>query len=140
MRVKIVLILSVLAILGLTACVGSDATLGDMFLARSLDESGMPSETSETFNPGDVVYLAVEFTGGYKGLEATASWYNPDGGLLTTETLTLPRDVNSLDKLWISSALQTEDGWPEGTYRCDLFVPDQGTMTLSFQLENTDTP
>ncbi len=139
MHAKVFLILSALAFISLTACAGSDAELGSFSLASSLDDNGEPSESSETFTPGDTIYLAVEFTSGYKGLEATVNWYH-EQELLSTETITLPRDVDSLDRLWVTEALQTEPDWPEGTYQCELFVPDQGTFPLSFQLEEVKNP
>jgi hypothetical protein len=139
MHAKVFLILSALAFVILTACSGSDAELGRISLASSLDDNGIPSESSETFAPGDTIYLAVEFTSGYKGLEATVNWYR-EQELLSTQAIALPRDVDSLDRLWVTEALQTEPDWPEGTYQCELFVPDQGTFPLSFQLEKTKNP
>jgi hypothetical protein len=136
MRTKLGWILTVLLVFSLAACAGSDATLGDVTLARSVDKNNQPAAAVDHFTPGETVWLAVEFESAYQGLEARVRWYRGDV-LLVTQTMTAPRDVDSLNPLWLSSELQTAPDWQTGEYRCELFVPDQGTRSLIFQLERT---
>jgi hypothetical protein len=134
MRTKLWLILTALLVLGLAACAGSDATLGDVTLARSVDKNNQPANPVDSFVPGETVWLAVEFESAYQGLAASVRWYRGDV-LLETQTMTASRDVDSLNPLWLSSKLQTAPDWQAGEYRCELFVPDQGTRSLTFQLK-----
>lgn len=123
-----------LAVMALSACMGSDALLGDVGLSLEPVTSDQPLQKSNQFEPGDSINFNLEFTSGYKGLEAVISWKR-GGEVLQTETIALERDANSLDPLWISSKLETEEDWSVGEYHCEYFVPDQGTQMLIFTLQ-----
>ena len=118
----------------ISACVGADATLGEVGFSRALDSNGQPLEKISSFTPGEIVFFNLEFLGGYEGLEATITWKRGDQ-ILQTEMVKLDRGASSLDPLWISAQLETKEDWPTGDYQCDYFVPDQGTQTINFTLE-----
>jgi hypothetical protein len=126
-------ILSILLVGLLSAC-GSDARLGDMSFAASVDDQGQPVIETTTFRPGETVYLSIELKGAYKGLESTATWKRGDE-TLTTQTVATSRSADALDPLFIIFQLETRPDWSPGDYSCDVFIPDQGTTTLEFTLE-----
>ena len=118
----------------MSACVGSDATLGQVGFCRELDSNGQPAEIISDFSPGETVIFVLEFKGGYKGLETTITWKQGEL-ILQTDTLKLEREANSLDPLWISAQLESGTDWLTGEYTCEYFVPDQGTQTIVFTLQ-----
>jgi hypothetical protein len=126
-----VLLMSLILML---ACIGADATLGEVGFSRALDSNGQPAEKISSFAPGETVLFNLEFTGGYEGLEATITWKRGEQ-TLQTNTVKLDREASSLDPLWISAQLETKADWPMGEYQCEYFVPDQGTQTIDFTLE-----
>jgi hypothetical protein len=131
---KIILI-AAMWLAGLAGCIGSDALLGTVTLAQDVDADGLPIEESNRFTAGQTVTLAIEFKSVTEGLQAEVRWLRRNE-LLAQETLSAPRDADSLDPLWMSAKLPTDAAWPAGAYRCELFVPDQGTQTLEFELRH----
>ena len=128
-------IFMLLGLLGLvSACLGSDAVLGKAVLARGIDSDGMPVDEATIFHPGETVMLALQFTQGYEGLEAKITW-KQDERVLQTSQLSLSRQASTLDPYWMTDQLVTAADWTPGEYRCEYFVPDQGTNSLSFTLE-----
>lgn len=123
-----------LSLVLMSACMGSDATLGKVGFSRAVDANGQPVEETSSFAPGETVLFNLEFQGGYEGLEAKITWKQGDT-TLQTDTVTLPREANSLDPVWITAQLETEVDWPTGEYQCEYFVPDQGTQTIVFTLK-----
>lgn len=118
----------------LAACSGGDAQLGKVVLAREIDSTGQPGESVTRFTPGEKVYLAIEFLGAYQGLRAKVNWLRGDETVASRE-IEIPRSVDTLEPLWMADVLQTGGDWPVGDYRCELFVPDQGTTRIDFVLE-----
>jgi hypothetical protein len=130
---RILTIVSIFAT-GLLSSCGSDATLGELRFATSVDNQGRPVTETTAFRPGETVYLSVELTGAYLGLESTATWKRGNV-TLATQTLTTSRSADALDPLFIVFRLETAADWPPGDYRCEVFIPDQGTTTLEFTLK-----
>lgn len=126
-------ILSILLIGLLSAC-GPDARPGKMCFAASVDDQGEPVTETTTFRPGETVYLSVELKEAYEGLESTATWKRGDE-TLATQTVATFRAADALDPLFIVFQLETGPDWSPGDYRCEVFIPDQGTTTLEFALE-----
>lgn len=122
-----------LLLAGLLSACGSDATLGDIRFATNVDAQGQPVSETTAFQPGETVYLSIELTGAYEGLESKATWKRGDE-TLTTQTVAASRAANTLDPLFIVFQLETAADWPSGDYRCEVFIPDQGTTTLEFTL------
>ena len=115
------------------AC-GTEAALGQIHFASSVDDQGRPVTETEVFHPGDTVYLSVEMQSVYAGLESTATWKRGDE-ILETQTVTASRSADTLDPLFVVFQLDTQPDWPAGAYHCELFVPDQGTTTFEFALQ-----
>jgi hypothetical protein len=118
----------------LAACSGGDASLGKVILTHQEDPAGLSGESETHFAPGDRVFLAVEFLGAYQGLKAKVTWFRGEEVVRSSE-LEIQREVDSLDPLWMTDELQTGADWAVGSYRCEVFVPDQGTTSLEFSLE-----
>lgn len=134
MSIKRILPVLFILLAGLLAACGPDATLGEIKLASSVDDQGQPVSEATTFQPGETVYLSVELQGAYEGLESTATWKRA-GETVATQTLAAPRAADSLDPLFLVFPLETGADWPLGDYRCEVFIPDQGTTTLAFTLK-----
>jgi hypothetical protein len=115
-----------------TAC-GSDALLGEIKLASSVNEHGQPIAEATTFTRGNTVYLSVELRQAYEGLTSKATWKR-GAEVLATDSIDAPRPVEPFNPLFIVFELKTEVAWPAGAYRCELFVPDQGTTVFEFTL------
>ncbi len=127
------MILSLL-LTGLFSACGSDATLGDMRFAARVDDQGRPVAETAVFRPGETVFLSVELKGAYRGLESRAAWKR-GGETLATQTAAAPRAASTLDPVFLVFRLETRSDWPRGDYRCEVFVPDQGTTPLKFVLK-----
>ena len=119
--------------LGLTACQGSDALLGVMHTASAVDARGAAAPAATAFEAGDAVYASVELTQAYQNLRVTATWKRGDT-VLRTDELYAPRAVDRTDPWYAVFKLDTAADWPAGSYRCEVFVPDQGTQVLEFTL------
>lgn len=117
----------------LAACQGSDALLGAMHTASAVDARGAAAPAATAFEPGDTVYASVELTQAYQDLRVTATWKRGDTALRTDE-LHAPRAVDRTDPWFAVFKLETGVDWPAGSYRCEVFVPDQGTQVLEFTL------
>lgn len=139
MKRTLLFIAMTLILVMLTGCWGSDAKPGTIALTTAIDETGQPIQTVTRFAPGDTVTLALELVEAYEGLEIQVRWMRDDDAqakeALKEETLRAPRAVDSLDPLWLCAKFETGTDWPTGTYSCQVFIPDQGTTTLTFTLE-----
>ncbi len=113
---------------------GADAMLGEVGLAAAVNGEGKVDPAATTFKPGETVYLSLELTEAYEGMEVKATWRRSEE-VLVTENLSTLRAADSLNPVVMVFKLETGTDWPAGTYYCDYFVPDQGTQTLEFTLK-----
>ncbi|MGB7540139.1 MAG: hypothetical protein WBM17_16480 [Anaerolineales bacterium] len=134
MRMRCIPVVFSYLLSALFAACGSDARLGDLRLASGIDGAGRPVGETTVFRPGETVYLSIELLEAYQGLESTATWKRGDE-TLATQTAAASRAADALDPLFIVFQLETGADWPPGHYRCEVFIPDQGTTTLEFTLE-----
>lgn len=134
MQTRRILIILSLLLIGLLCACGPDAVPGEMSFATGVDDQGRPVAEATTFRPGETVYLSLELKGAYQGLESTATWKR-GGETLATETVATSRAASALDPVFIVFRLETEPDWPAGDYRCEVFIPDQGTLPLEFTLQ-----
>lgn len=134
MQNRRMLLIACALLAGLVLACGADARLGDMRFATSVDDRGQPMAETTAFRPGETVYLSIELKGAYKGLESTATWKRGDE-TLATQSVAATRAADALDPLFVVFRLETSPDWPLGGYRCEVFIPDQGTTTLEFTLE-----
>lgn len=131
-----VILLSVLLMLGCSACQGSDAALETMTLTASLNDDQSPGTSQTIFGPEEPIFLALQLTSAYEGLEIKVS-INQNGKNLSEQTLSVPRSVDSLDPLWLSTPLSVDE---PGLYECTVFIPDLGSQILSFEIQTTEEP
>lgn len=134
MQIRRILMIFSFLLTGLFTACGSDARLGAMRFAAGVDDQGRPVAETAVFRPGETVYLSIELKGAYKGLESKAAWKHGDE-TLATQTAATSRAARTLDPVFIVFRLETRPDWPRGDYRCEVFVPDQGTTPLKFVLK-----
>lgn len=125
------LLLAVLLITLLGGC--TDAQPGEITFASGVDSQGRPQIRTNSFAPGETVYLSIELLDAYAGLGMTATW-KYGSQILKVDDLTASRKADRLDPLYVVSSLDTLRDWPEGIYSCDVFIPDHGVTTFEFTL------
>lgn len=118
----------------LCACGGADGSYDQIVLSASQDEQGAPGVEQLEFTTGDVIVLGVHFTQAYEGLAVEIQWKFEDQ-VVEAQTVEVPRAVDSLNPLWLTTILKTDEDWSVGSYVCRVFVPDQGDKTLEFTIK-----
>ena len=131
-RRPILLLLSAVLVLLLTACEfsASTANIGSAILAR--DEAG--SEPTTTFAPTDTFYLIVELNNAPDDTTVRAVWYAVDGGDVAPANTLIDEATLTSGSGTLTFDLVSDTQWPPGTYRVELYLNDEIAQTLEFSV------
>ncbi|MCK5043568.1 hypothetical protein KAR52_01020 [Candidatus Pacearchaeota archaeon] len=112
----------------------SSATIKDAKSCRAVDEDKNPTGITSTFVPNSPeIFIWFSWAHTMKGTEAKAVWIYEPSNLIITEVSVVLEDMAG----WGSFALTcptTEDGWPLGDYRVDIYLGDKLAESVNFKV------
>lgn len=135
---KIILIgLLILGILLISGCKISftTATITDAKSCTSVDEDNNPVGITPTFTP-ESPEINVWFSWAHtpKDTEAKAVWVYETGNLTIIERSLVLETINGQGHFSLTRPT-TEDGWPAGDYRADIYLGDKLAKSVSFKVQ-----
>ncbi len=107
----------------------------EMIMATRVDENKVPLEPTESFATDDIFYCSALVADIPAGGQLAAKWYLQDG-LLGKHTLSFPEGFTG----YAAFNVGTEQGWPEGEYRVDLYIEDELAGSKPFQVGPLTAP
>jgi hypothetical protein len=102
-------------------------------LGAAINADKRVSVASDTFRPGDTIFLTVE-TSGTGGAGLTARWtFDPDGQAVSVnaETQKVAPGGASVTEFHV----RKPDGWPPGTYQVQVLVNSDVVATKRFKVK-----
>lgn len=102
----------------------------DVTLGRAVGGDRTVTDATETFSPNDTIYASVATSGTTERVTLRARWTFEDGQVVDESSQTLSPGGQERTEFHISKP----DGWPEGSYRLEVFVNDQSAHTKEFRV------
>jgi hypothetical protein len=111
-----------------TAGSGTAVRVTDVALGRGTAGDKSITGATDTFSPRDTIYATVTTDGMGDNVAVRAKWTYQDGQVVEETSQTISPRGQARTEFHITKP----DGWPAGTYRLEVMVNGQPSMTKTF--------
>jgi hypothetical protein len=102
----------------------------EIVLGRAVDIDKRISDKTDTFKPGDTIYVSVGTEGSSPAASLAVHWKYEDGQVVKHDELRVAPAGRAYTEFHISKP----GGWPEGEYEVEVSMDGASAGTKSFQV------
>ncbi len=107
-------------------------TIKAVVVAKSLDDSYKPVDSTSTFSPSDTFYISVQVKDLIIGSNVVVKYYFEDENIPDLDTSLVADKVGSG---YYGFSLQAPpDGFPAGNYKAEVYLDDKLSETVTFSI------